>query len=116
MRSCNILKIRRIKILHAYRKKGGLDLIFLLMAALPAIVLKKKIFFILLSQQFFGSRKKKWRTERMHVQMEINTNRLLRRYVYNRVTTGAGKARKAGKPVLFSNREAGKAGISTFEI
>jgi len=29
------------------------------------------------------------------------------------VTTGAGKA---GKPVLFSDREAGKAGISTFEI
>jgi len=28
------------------------------------------------------------------------------------VTTGAGKA---GKPILFSDWEAGKAGISTFE-
>jgi len=32
------------------------------------------------------------------------------------VTTGAGKNGKAGKPVLFSNRKTGKAGISTFEI
>jgi len=42
------------------------------------------------------------------------------------VTTGAGKAEKsaifsswtgkAGKAVLFSDRKAGKAGISTFEI
>jgi len=29
------------------------------------------------------------------------------------VTTGAGRA---GKPVLFSDKGAGKAGISTFEI
>jgi len=38
---------------------------------------------------------------------------------YCRVTTGAGKAvkaGKAGKPILFSDREAGKAKISTFKI